>query len=77
MSNITSLLDSNSEHYEIFIKAGKVAKQQKLPCYLVGGYIRDRLLNRESSDIDIMVEGDAISYAKLLGNEIGVPKLRM
>lgn len=75
MSNITSLLDSNSEHYEIFIKAGKVAKQQKLPCYLVGGYVRDRLLNRESSDIDIMVEGDAISYAKLLGNKIGVSKI--
>ncbi len=75
MSNITSLLDSNSEHYEIFIKAGEVAKQQNLPCYLVGGYVRDRLLNRDTSDIDIMVEGDAISYAKLLGNKIGVPKI--
>ena len=73
MSNITSLLDSNPEHYEIFMRAGRIAKQQKLPCYVVGGYVRDRLLNRESSDIDIMVEGDAISYARLLGNEIGVP----
>jgi len=73
MSNITSLLDSNPEHYEIFMSAGRIAKQQKLPCYVVGGYVRDRLLNRESSDIDIMVEGDAISYARLLGNEIGVP----
>ena len=75
MSNITSLLDANPDHYDIFIKAGKVAKDQKLSCYLVGGYVRDKLLNRDSSDIDIMVEGDAIPYAKILGRELGVPKI--
>ena len=75
MSNITSLLDANPDHYDIFIKAGKVAKDQKLSCYLVGGYVRDKLLNRDSSDIDIMVEGDAIPYAKILGLELGVPKI--
>ena len=75
MSNITSLLDTNPDHYEIFIKAGEVAKTQNLSCYLVGGYVRDKLLNRESSDIYIMVEGDAILYAKMLGNELGVPKI--
>ena len=75
MSNITSLLDSNPDHYDIFIKAGKIAKVQNLSCYLVGGYIRDKLLDRQSSDIDIMVEGDAIPYAKMLGNELGVPKI--
>ena len=75
MSNITSLLDTNPVHYDIFIKAGKAAKDQDLSCYLVGGYVRDKLLNRDSSDIDIMVEGDAISYAKILGRELGVPKI--
>ena len=75
MSNITSLLKNNSQHYDLFITAGKVAKEQNLSCYLVGGYVRDILLNRKSSDIDIMVEGDALAYAKILGRKIGVPKI--
>ena len=75
MSNITSLLENNTEHYDLFITAGKVAKEQNLSCYLVGGYVRDILLNRQSTDIDIMVEGDALSYAKILGKKIGVPKI--
>ena len=75
MSNITSLLKNNSEHYDLFITAAKVAKEQNLSCYLVGGYVRDILLNRQSNDIDIMVEGDALTYAKILGRKIGVPKI--
>ena len=75
MSNITSLLKNNSQHYDLFITAGKVAKEQNLSCYLVGGYVRDILLNRKSTDIDIMVEGDALAYAKILGKKIGVPKI--
>ena len=75
MSNITSLLKNNSQHYDLFITAGKVAKEQNLSCYLVGGYVRDILLNRKSTDIDIMVEGDALTYAKILGRKIGVPKI--
>ncbi|MCX6004858.1 MAG: hypothetical protein NT082_04220 [Chloroflexi bacterium] len=34
--------------------------------YLVGGVVRDLLLDRKSDDIDIMVEGDAIKLADLL-----------
>lgn len=38
--------------------------------YLVGGLVRDLLLNRKSNDIDITVEGDAIELAKKLNCEI-------
>ncbi|WKV09023.1 CCA tRNA nucleotidyltransferase [Thermoanaerobacterium sp. CMT5567-10] len=34
--------------------------------YIVGGYIRDKILNLESNDIDITVEGDGIRYALML-----------
>ncbi|AFK86902.1 MULTISPECIES: CCA tRNA nucleotidyltransferase [Thermoanaerobacterium] len=37
--------------------------------YIVGGYVRDKLLNLESDDIDITVEGDGIKFAFML-NEI-------
>ena len=34
--------------------------------YLVGGFVRDLLLKRQSLDIDIVVEGDAIRVAKAM-----------
>jgi tRNA nucleotidyltransferase (CCA-adding enzyme) len=37
-----------------------------LPVYIVGGFVRDLLLERPSLDFDIVVEGDAIALAKAL-----------
>ena len=75
MSNITSLLKNNSEHFQVLTLAGKIAAKEKIPCYLVGGYVRDKLLNRKTTDVDIMVEGDAISYAKKLSSKLGIGKV--
>ena len=38
--------------------------------YLVGGTVRDLLLGRESFDVDLAVEGDAIEFARGLGGEV-------
>jgi tRNA nucleotidyltransferase (CCA-adding enzyme) len=38
--------------------------------YLVGGTVRDILLGRPGFDVDIAVEGDAISFARGLGGEV-------
>jgi tRNA nucleotidyltransferase (CCA-adding enzyme) len=40
--------------------------------YLVGGAVRDVLLDEQSLDLDIMVEGDAISFARRLADELGL-----
>ena len=39
--------------------------------YLVGGIVRDMLLNRPSADIDIMIEGEAIDLAQAIANNAG------
>jgi len=39
--------------------------------YIVGGFIRDRLLGRKTSDIDIAVRGDAVALAREVAAEIG------
>lgn len=39
--------------------------------YLVGGIVRDLLLNRPAADIDIMIEGDAIKLAKVVAGNTG------
>jgi tRNA nucleotidyltransferase (CCA-adding enzyme) len=38
--------------------------------YVVGGTVRDILLGRESFDVDIAVEGDAIAFAQTLGGDV-------
>ena len=42
-----------------------------LPIYVVGGFVRDLLLNRPSLDFDIVVEGDAIFFANRLSDRFG------
>ena len=72
MGSISELLTGNTLHKEILIMAGKLASREKLPIYVVGGYVRDMLLSRASNDIDIMVEGDGIAFAKKLSKELKV-----
>ena len=40
------------------------------PIYLVGGAVRDLLLGRERTDVDLVVEGDAAELARRLGGEV-------
>ena len=40
------------------------AGQAGMPIYLVGGCVRDLLLGKESLDIDVVVEGSALAFAK-------------
>lgn len=35
-----------------------------MPCYLIGGFVRDKLLHRKTKDIDIVCVGDGIELAK-------------
>ena len=72
MGSISELLMEHSLHKEILITAGSLASEEKLLAYVVGGYVRDRLLGRVSSDIDIMVEGDGIAFAKKLAKKLEV-----
>lgn len=43
---------------------GEEANSSGKRLYLVGGFVRDLLLNHHSLDLDLVIEGDAISLAK-------------
>ena len=43
---------------------GKVSENMGIDAYLVGGYVRDKLLNRPSKDIDILCVGNGIELAE-------------
>ncbi len=46
--------------------AGEMSAKQGQSLYLVGGVVRDLLLGRSNFDLDLVVEGDAISLAQRL-----------
>lgn len=45
--------------------------QYDVPTYLVGGYIRDWLLGRESHDLDFAIDGNAANMARQIANRFG------
>ncbi len=49
----------------------QVARDQHIAIYIVGGFVRDLLLDRPSLDFDIVVEGDAIALARALSSCYG------
>ena len=51
---------------EILKQVGRVAAELKFSAYVVGGFVRDLLLKHENLDIDIVIEGDAIVFARRL-----------
>jgi tRNA nucleotidyltransferase (CCA-adding enzyme) len=50
---------------------GEVAKDNGYTAYAVGGFVRDLLLRIKNFDLDIVVEGDGIKFAKKLAEHFG------
>jgi putative nucleotidyltransferase with HDIG domain len=53
----------------IIKKIGNVADKLNIDVFVVGGYIRDALLNKNRFDIDCTVVGDSIEFAKIVAKE--------
>lgn len=47
-------------------QAGELAERTAVSVYVVGGFVRDLLLGRPNLDVDLVVEGDGIAYARAL-----------
>lgn len=56
---------------DILQTIGAYADEMKVEAYVVGGYVRDKLLGKEVKDIDIVVVGDGISFAKRIAEKFG------
>ncbi len=50
---------------------GAVAAELGLSAYVVGGFVRDLLLQRRDEDIDIVIEGDGIAFARRFARQAG------
>ena len=57
--------------HPIFKTISQVAENEQLETYVVGGYVRDLLLNRPSTDIDFVCVGSGIQLAEAVKKALG------
>lgn len=50
---------------------GEVAREIECSAYVVGGFVRDLFLYRPNEDVDIVIEGDGIAFARLYAKRAG------
>ena len=68
------LQDPNLIHPEkltLLSNIADLAASLDMPCYVVGGFVRDLLLQKPVNDLDVIVEGDAIKLGKKLVEAYG------
>mgnify|MGYP001201782590 FL=1 len=54
----------------IFKTISKIADQLNQPVFVIGGFVRDQILKRETKDIDIVTLGSGINLAKKISKEL-------
>jgi poly(A) polymerase len=57
--------------HPIFSIIKELAEHTKTECYVIGGYVRDRIMERPfKNDVDILVIGSGIDFANALGEKL-------
>ena len=59
MKNLSEYINNN--FFKVITKASRALNYES---YVIGGYVRDILLNRPSNDIDVVTVGSGIELAK-------------
>jgi len=73
--NLKDKFPTNDPITQILHKIANVAHKFETEIYLVGGAVRDKIMERESTDIDICVIGNAIEFAEKFGDTVGKDKI--
>jgi poly(A) polymerase len=58
--------------HPVFSVISKLAAEQDVQVYAIGGYVRDIFLNRPSKDIDIVILGNGIAFAEAVAAKLNV-----
>jgi len=59
----------STELYALLKDAGETADKLNFNIYVVGGFVRDLILKKTNMDIDLVVEGNAIQFAKVFARK--------
>lgn len=63
--------DTSHKHISIFRMIGEEADKLGRECYVIGGFVRDIFLGRNSKDIDCVTVGSGIELAEALTHRLG------
>lgn len=65
-SSIKNLFEKNTDQslIDVLKNIGSAADEKGVKAYVVGGFVRDLLLRIPNYDIDIVIEGDGLGFAK-------------
>jgi tRNA nucleotidyltransferase (CCA-adding enzyme) len=64
------------EIQDLIYLASEISAKKNMPAYLVGGFVRDLILGVKNLDLDIVVEGDGISFAQDLASHLNAKLIR-
>ena len=59
------------ELFDLFCNIRDLSQALGVEPYLVGGFVRDLFLNNSNDDLDLVIEGDGIEFAKRLHQQLG------
>lgn len=61
--------------HPVFKVVSQIVTEHNLESYVIGGFVRDLILDRPSKDIDIVVVGSGLELAKLAAEKLRVKKV--
>ena len=61
---------ASQSQLQVLAKAQEIASKQNVHLHIVGGVIRDLLMNRPLNDLDLAVEGDTIEFSNMLATSL-------
>jgi tRNA nucleotidyltransferase/poly(A) polymerase len=61
--------------YPFMTNVSKLAGEKNIQVFIVGGFVRDLILNRSRNEIDFLVIGDGAEFASALAKLFGINKV--
>jgi len=57
-------INYSDKEMSVFEKVSEAADELRMPCYLIGGFVRDKIMGRPTKDADVVCVGDGLELAK-------------
>ena len=67
--------DLRLKHYSFLSAASEIASDLSIQVFIIGGFVRDLILNREISEIDFLVLGNGTDFAERYAEKLGVKNI--
>ena len=75
--NLKLLTSYDLQLTTLFSAISNVAEQMNAPAFIIGGFVRDMILKKNSIDIDIVIEGSGIELAERVSELLGIKNVNV